>query len=104
MSGEPRPLRLATSINMARYRMQSIVDDFGLKFVDRHGPRKGRGKKYNLGKRIKMKADQFESGSDTDDDDEVAASSGADKGSESKSDNSYEMAKAGRGGGKIRQS
>jgi hypothetical protein len=101
MSNEPRPAHLGSSIGVARYRMQTIANDFGLNFVQCHGPRKGRAKKYNIGKRIKTV--QFESGSDDDDDDdddnEVEESSSDDEDSQSGSSgssDSYTPAEAGK--------
>ena len=78
---------------MARYRTKSIVDDFGLNYIQRHGPRKGHGKKHNVGKRIKPQA-QFESGSDEDDDHEISVTSGAEDRRESKSSDSYDEAES----------
>ena len=93
LSDEPRPVRLVTSIDTARYRMQSIVRDFGVSFAQRRSSRRGRGKKYNIGKRLKTV--QCESGSD-DDGDDIGESSGTNEGNKGRSSDSYEEAGAGK--------
>lgn len=88
ISDEPRPVRLPSAIGMARSRMQSIIDDFGVNFVARHGPEQGRAKKPKGGK--KVMSVQFESGSESDDDDEIAESSGGEDSDHGGSSDSYE--------------
>jgi UBA-like domain len=94
MSDNPRPIRLSTSIDMARYRMLSIARDFGVNFVQGHGPRRGRGKKYNVGK--KLKTVRFESVSDEDETEHRSESEGVDGASEGNSSDSYAEAEAGK--------
>ncbi|ERF76841.1 hypothetical protein EPUS_07631 [Endocarpon pusillum Z07020] len=86
LSDEPRPFRHFTSVDSARYRMQSIVRDFGVGFAQRRGIRHGLDKKCNTGKRLK--AVHFESGSDEDDEDDIGESSGTNEGNYDRSSDS----------------
>jgi hypothetical protein len=64
ISGNPRPTRLDTSIDIAGRRRRPIARDFGLKLARGHGPRRGPGKKNKVGRRLKTV--QFESGPEAD--------------------------------------
>lgn len=94
LSDEPRPARHFTSVDSTRYRIKSIVRDFGVGFAQRRGVRHGLGKKYNTSKRLK--AAQFESGSDEDDEEDIGESSGTNEGNHGRSSDRYAEAGAGK--------
>ncbi|KAF7506896.1 hypothetical protein GJ744_011137 [Endocarpon pusillum] len=94
LSDEPRPLRHFTSVDSARYRMQSIVRDFGVGLAQRRGVRQGLGKKYHTGKRLR--AIRFESRSNEDDEDDIGESSGTNEGNYDRSSDSGAEAGAGK--------
>jgi hypothetical protein len=87
--------RLPTAVDMVRYRMQSIVNHFAVTFVQGHGPRRGRQKQQNVGKRIKKI--HFESEFDSEsDDDVIPGSAGIDESREDDGSGSHEEVEAGK--------
>jgi hypothetical protein len=94
ISGNPRPTRLDTSIDIAGRRRRPIARDFGLKFAQGHGPRRGPGKKNNVGRRLKTV--EFESGPEADEGERLDESSGGHSGSEGHSCDSYAAIEAGK--------
>lgn len=93
MSDEPRPARTVKSIDMTRYRMQSIIEDFGVTIFPHQGSRR---KSSNVTKQTRQVRLKSESDSKLDKGNELAESSRTDEGREEDDSNGYEETGAGK--------